>query len=404
MQLSLAIRSAFPLLMLFTSWTAYAQRRVDFEQAREELIDKDIVGAGVKDPRVIEAIRKTDRHEFVPIGQRRNAYFDMSLPIGQNQTISSPFIVAFMTEALEPQPDDRVLEIGTGSGYQAAVLSPLVQDVYTIEIVEPLGRRAQRTLQRLGYHNVHVRIGDGFKGWPQQAPFDKIIVTCSPEDVPKPLVEQLREGGRMVIPVGERYDQILYLFTKQAGKLERTALRPTLFVPMTGEAEVRRQVQPDGAKPSIANGSFEEEPDGALPLAGWYYQRHLERVLEADAKDGQAFVRFTNEVSGRMSRALQGFAIDGRVRAELEISAWIRLHQVEPGPQETMAPHIAITFFDENRGTLSTRWIGPWKGSSAWHHVSGRLRVPKSAREAILRIGLFGATGSLDVDDVQLAP
>ena len=142
-----------------------------------------------------------------------------------------------------------MLEIGTGSGYQAAVLSPLVKDVYTIEIVEQLGKHAKLTLKRLKYTNVHTKIGDGYHGWPEQAPFDKIIVTCSPEKVPQALVDQLKEGGRMIVPVGERYQQMLYLFKKEDGKLKSEALCPTLFVPMTGKAEDQRQVKPDPLHP-----------------------------------------------------------------------------------------------------------------------------------------------------------
>jgi len=206
-------------------------------RVREELVRNRVAAAGVKNPEVLEAIRNTPRHEFVPASQRARAYLDMALPIGESQTISSPFIVALMTEALDPQPTDKVLEIGTGSGYQAAVLSPLVDHVYSIEIVEELGQRAEAVLSRLGYENVSVKIGDGFLGWPNAAPFDKIIVTCSPESVPVPLIDQLREGGRMVIPVGERFQQTLYRMTKQNGKLVREPLRPTLFVPMTGESQ-----------------------------------------------------------------------------------------------------------------------------------------------------------------------
>ena len=163
---------------------------------------REVASAGIKSPAILAVMRTVPRHEFVPADVRRYAYLDMALPIGEHQTISPPFVVAYMTQKLDPQPTDKVLEIGTGSGYQAAVLSPLVKDVYTIEIVEPLGERARQTFKRLGYKNVHTKIGDGYQGWAEHAPFDKIIVTCSPEKVPAPLVEQLHEGGRMVIPVG----------------------------------------------------------------------------------------------------------------------------------------------------------------------------------------------------------
>ena len=235
------IRLLLALLMLFLgAQVAMSQSgRYDYRDARKAMVENEIIAAGVTNPRVIEVLLKTDRHEFVPRRLRSQAYYDMSLPIGDRQTISSPFIVSFMTESLDPQPTDKVLEIGTGSGFQAAVLSPLAKEVYTIEIVEPLGRKAKRAhLKRLKYKNVHVKVGDGFQGWPEHAPFDKIIVTCSPEKVPDALVEQLREGGRMVIPVGERYQQTLYLFTKDNGKLRKEKLRPTLFVPMTAPRKI----------------------------------------------------------------------------------------------------------------------------------------------------------------------
>ncbi len=180
---------------------ARAPTEEEFRTRRMRMVDEEIVAAGVKNPRVIAAMRATPRHEFMPASLWPNAYYDMALPIGERQTISPPFIVAYMTEALDPQPKDKVLEIGTGSGYQAAVLSGLVQEVYTIEIVKLLGERAAKVLKRLNYANVHAKVGDGYLGWPEHAPFDKIIVTCSPEKVPQPLVDQLKEGGRIVIPV-----------------------------------------------------------------------------------------------------------------------------------------------------------------------------------------------------------
>jgi protein-L-isoaspartate(D-aspartate) O-methyltransferase len=377
-------------------------QRPDFETARQDLVARFIEANGVSDPRVLDVMRSTKRHEFIPLAQRRNAYYDMALPIGAHQTISSPFIVAYMTESLQPQPTDRVLEIGTGSGYQAAVLSPLVESVYTIEIVESLGQKAKRLLKRLDYDNVHVKIGDGYLGWPEYAPFDKIIVTCSPERVPRPLVEQLREGGRMVIPVGERYQQTLYLFTKKDGKLERQELRPTLFVPMTGQAEERRETQPNARLPSIANGSFEETGDGDLDFSSWYYQRQVQQVSDAQAPVGQHVARFENDTRGRASSLLQGFAIDGRYVRDLDVSAWVRLQQVERGATPDLMPAIIVSFYDENRVPLGERWLGPWTGTADWHEESEQFRVPIRTREGILRIGLFGATGRMDVDNVRL--
>lgn len=192
----------------------------------------------IRDPRVLEAMRTTPRHEFVPADQRNRAYVDGPLSIGHGQTISQPSLVAFMTEQLHPHPTDRVLEIGTGSGYQAAVLSPLVADVFSIEILEPLAARAKETLARLGCGNVHLRSGDGHRGWPDEAPFDAIIVTCAPEAVPAPLIQQLREGGRMIVPVGSQEGrQELFVMEKRGGEIKRRAILPVRFVPMTGLAE-----------------------------------------------------------------------------------------------------------------------------------------------------------------------
>lgn len=194
---------------------------------------------GITDERVLAAMRKVPREEFVPEKLRAESYEDHPLPIGHDQTISQPYVVALMTAELRPRAEDRVLEIGTGSGYQAAILAELVREVYSIEIVEPLAQTAEATLARLGYKNVYVKADDGYKGWPEHAPFDAIIVTCAPDHVPQALVDQLQEGGRMIIPVGERRAQELYLLEKRAGKIERKSVTPVRFVPMTGEAEKR---------------------------------------------------------------------------------------------------------------------------------------------------------------------
>ncbi len=195
---------------------------------------------GVTDKRVLAAMGQVPREEFVPAEMRESSYADQALPIGYEQTISQPSVVAFMTEKLRLQPTERVLEIGTGSGYQAAILAELVEKVYTIEIAEPLGRRAEETLRRLGYTNVEVKLGDGYEGWPEHAPYDAVIVTCAPDHVPQALVEQTREGGRIIIPLGPPGDQRLFLLQKKEGRLEERDVLPVRFVPMTGAARKPR--------------------------------------------------------------------------------------------------------------------------------------------------------------------
>lgn len=390
------------LLAAGTATVLMAQTAQQFEYLRNQLVDKEIVGAGVKDERVIKSMRETPRHEFMPLNQRKLAYFDMGVAIGESQTISSPFTVAYMTEQLEPKPTDKVLEIGTGSGYQAAVLSPLVKEVYTIEIVAPLGRKAERTLKRLRYKNVHVKVGDGFKGWPENAPFDKIIVTCSPEDVPKPLVDQLKEGGRMVVPLGERYSQSLYLLKKENGKLVQEALRPTLFVPMTGKAEELRKVQPDPENPSLENGGFEQATKTEGEPDGWYYIRLAELVPDEKSPEGKQYIKFTNETPGRVARALQAFACDGRKVKQLGISLRAKIDNMRPGTSLDQRPALRVTWYDEKRAVVGQDWIGPWINSPGWFEQKAVMKVPLKAREAILRVGLLGATGEACFDDVKI--
>jgi protein-L-isoaspartate(D-aspartate) O-methyltransferase len=201
------------------------------------MVEQQIEARGISDPATLAALRTVPRHEFLPMRLRSEAYADYPLPIGHGQTISQPFIVAFMTEAIRPRPGERILEIGAGSGYQAAILAQMGAQVYTIEIVEPLAEMARQTLERLGYKNARVKSGDGFRGWPEHAPFDAIIVTCAPDKIPAPLIEQLRDGGRMIIPVGSGMNQELVLLRKTGDKIEKQSVLPVRFVPMTGEAQ-----------------------------------------------------------------------------------------------------------------------------------------------------------------------
>jgi protein-L-isoaspartate(D-aspartate) O-methyltransferase len=208
----------------------------NWEKQRGDLVENSIKGQGVYDREVLAAMQKVPRHQFVPVEYQSMSYWDRPLPIGDGQTISQPSLVAMMTELLELKRKDKVLEIGTGSGYQAAILGELVDSVFTIEIIETLGIRASNLLEHLGYTNIYLKIGDGYKGWPEHAPFDAIIVTCAPSAIPAPLQEQLAEGGRMIIPVGEENTvQELVLIRKKKGKLLEENIIPVRFVPMLRE-------------------------------------------------------------------------------------------------------------------------------------------------------------------------
>ena len=237
----------FAALQLLHSQTV--DRKVDnmeensadpYTARRLEMVERQIAARGIRDRRVLNAMRTVKRHVFIPENMRKYAYIDDPLPIGHDQTISQPYIVAYMTECLELKNNDRVLEIGTGSGYQAAVLAEIVEEVYTIEIVEALAHQAASVLKKEGYDHVHCRIGDGYRGWPEAGPFDAIIITAAPPIIPDPLIAQLKEGGRMIVPVGT-WHQELVLLKKKRGKIEKRMMLPVRFVPMTGEIEKKRE-------------------------------------------------------------------------------------------------------------------------------------------------------------------
>lgn len=199
------------------------------------MVKTQIEARGITDPKVINAFQKVERHKFVLAETISQAYNDYPLPIEEGQTISQPYIVAFMTDALNLKPTDKVLEIGTGSGYQAAILAEICDSVFTIEIFPKLGKKASNLFSELGYKNIYAKIGDGYKGWPEHAPFDAIIVTCSPTKIPEPLKNQLAEGGRMIIPVGSFPSQTLVLLEKRKGKIKQQKILPVRFVPMIDE-------------------------------------------------------------------------------------------------------------------------------------------------------------------------
>ena len=213
----------------------------DFAQQREQMVETQLESRDIQSERVLEAMKKVPRHLFMPASVRQYAYVDSPVPIGKGQTISQPYIVGLMTQTVDPKPGDRALEVGPGSGYQAAVLGELVQEVYTIEIIPDLAERAEKALAESGYDNVEVRQGDGYQGWPEKAPFDIILITAAPEEIPQPLIDQLAEGGRLVVPVGPQGEiQTLTLVTREKGEVKKTYITDVRFVPMTGEVQQSR--------------------------------------------------------------------------------------------------------------------------------------------------------------------
>jgi len=224
------------IVMMFFSYNKNPSSQGNFAQKRESMVQDQIIRRGITDPRVLAALRRVERHEFVPAEARDIAYADHPLSIGYEQTISQPYIVAYMTQAAQLGGEEKVLEIGTGSGYQAAVLAEIVKEVYTVEIVEPLAQSARERVKQLGYKNIFVKHGDGYRGWKEHAPFDVIIVTAAPDEVPEELVRQLKVGGRMVIPLGSVYQE-LYVIRKTDTGMEKQSLLPVRFVPMVGEGK-----------------------------------------------------------------------------------------------------------------------------------------------------------------------
>ena len=390
-------------LVVLASEPLFAQTKDAFRDARNKMVSDYIEREGITNQRVLNSMRQVPRHEFVTLQHRKDAYQDTALPIGSKQTISPPYIVAYMTETIDPQPDDRVLEIGTGSGYQAAVLSNLVKEVYSIEIVESLGTSAAERLKRLKYANVKTMIGDGYKGWPEFAPFDKIIVTCSPENVPQPLIDQLKEGGRLLVPLGERYQQVFHQFEKKDGKLEEKRLISTLFVPMTGQSEDQRHVKPDPLHPRLLNGTFEEDENEDGFADHWHYQR-LTTLVEGGSPDGRRCILFESAEADRPAQALQAAPIDGAKIGSLQMRVRYRTEAVSSGAESYEAAGVYVLFYDENRKAFDKGLIGPWTGTQDWTTVSKTIPVPPKAREMIVRIGLNGASGKLWIDDLSMIP
>jgi protein-L-isoaspartate(D-aspartate) O-methyltransferase len=401
---SLRIATGVVIVISLAATVAIAQKTDPYRDKRLKMVATAIEREGITNPRVLNSMRQVPRHEFTDPKDKKDAYVDTALPIGHKQTISPPFVVAYMTETIDPQVDDKILEIGTGSGYQAAVLANLCKEVYSIEIVEPLGKQAAERLKRLGYTNVTTKVGDGYLGWPEHAPFDKIIVTCSPESVPQALIDQLKEGGKLLVPLGERYQQVFHMFEKKDGKLNNTKLISTLFVPMTGQSEEKRQIKPDPLHPKLLNGGFEDDEDDDGKPDHWHYQRLMTVDLK-EVAEGKKSAFFECDSPGRIGQALQATAIDGSKIAALEFELEYKTEGIVVGKESYEMPAMVIHFYDDNRKNFEVQSIGPWLGTSgSWRSVSRTITVPAKTREMIIRVGLNGATGKLWVDGIKMTP
>ena len=373
-----------------------AQSLRDWRRLANKMVDEEVVAAGVTNERVLRAMRDTPRHEFVPPNQRRLAYYDMALPIGDEQTISPPFVVAYMTEEIDPQPTDRVLEIGTGSGYQAAVLSPLVKDVYTIEIVEPLGKRAardaqaarlqerprqsRRRLPRLARSRAvrqdhrHLLAGKSAaaarRSTPRRRPDDRSrrrALSAEPVSLP-----QARRRTRIRSAQGDA----LRAHDRRGRSAARSEAR---------SAPIRKS--PTAASKKRSKSTTQKNPEPS----GWHYQRQL--TLEDDAAtapDGRHFVTFKNKEPGLAAHALQGFAIDGRKISKLKLDFSVRGQNIRPGSKPNEWPMIVFTFYDDRRAVIDEARVGPFDGTFDWRSRSDTISVPLKARECIFRIGLLG--------------
>ncbi len=412
MRHSLALSVLLALALASAGWVgAQDQKTADADPtaaARHRMVQRHLVERGIKNPRVLDAFRTVPRHKFLPPNTRRQPYDDESIPIGEGQTITPPYDVAFMTEVLDPQPTDKVYEVGTGSGFQSAILSRLVKEVYSVEIHAPLAERATAVHTELGYTNIHTRVGDGYEGWPDAAPFDAIIVTCAPQRIPKPLLDQLKEGGRMVIPLGDRFTQSVHLVIKQDGKLIDKVLKPTLFVPMTGKAlkekaeaapapaadqdQPRRNAGATAPSPGaptdekrrnpsspglavLASPALAQEPEIERPGPpavddleldankdgipdGWYNARDAIREAKGGIV-GPHYVRFACTQRGRPARLSRAFGVDGRKTEAIILGLWIKLDNIQYGERAGEEPSMLIDFLGDSLRHLSRGTFGP---------------------------------------------
>lgn len=360
-----------------------------------------------EDPIVLSAIMRTARDRFVPASYKKTAFRDLAVPLGRSRYQQAPSLLAYMTEELDVRPDEKVLHIGTGSGYYTAVLSLLAKEVYTVELDETLGNRASQTFEKLAYTNIYTKIADGYDGWEEHAPFDRIVFTCSPETVPEPLVKQLREGGVMIVPLGEPFRQVLYRCKKKGEELQKEFLLPYPFELMEGEAQSRRQTKPDPERPELSNGHFERFHENGEPY-GWFSMTNAIVREVPDAPEGRHFLKLeVNSFSSdeaRFARAEQSFALEGKNVSRLHLEAFLRGDRLETLSARNVraSASMILLCYDESDRLLQRYDLAPVSGSFDWKAFQCEISVPKKTKKATLILTLSDRTGTLEFDALSV--
>lgn len=371
--------------------------------ARRRMVAEEIQPHGIQDARLLDAMREVPREQFLPLNKRSVAYLNIAITFGEGHVMLPPLVTAHMIEQLEPKYSDKVLVVGTGTGYSSALLSRITNKVYTVEIDRATAATAEETFKRVKYDNISLKVGDGFEGWKEHAPFQKIIVECSPENVPQPLLEQLDEGGLLLIPIGVDFDQTMHLYKKVNGELSSISAWPTLLVPMKGRAEELKSSSDQPRVPAINNGGFEELLEGTKDVpVGWSYLRQGRVIEDNLSPEGKRCLQFTNETPGNAAMALQAFPVDGKTTSEITLSFRVMGKEIRPGQTRQQLPRVEVTFFDEKRRPVGGDWVGGWYMNFDWVKKDRRFTVPRLAKFAIVQLTMEGATGEIRFDDIRL--
>lgn len=372
-------------------------------EARRIMVNEEIAAQGIENQKLLEAMREVPRELFIPLHKRDLAYLNVAITYGDGNVILPPLVTAHLIEKLDPQKNDKVLVIGAGSGYSTALISRMSREVYAVEIDRAVATTAEETLRSLKYTNVKLRVGDGFEGWKEHAPYQRIIVECSPDSVPRPLVDQLAEEGTLLVPTGSEFDQTMYLCKKVNGELTTLSLWPTLLVPMKGKAEELRSHSGLLRTPSILNGGFEEiVPSTKDVPTNWAYVRQGNVVEDSSCPEGSHALSFVNVTRGVAATAIQAFPVDGKNVSELTLACKIWGKDIRPGQNRQQLPRMEVRFYDEKLRYVGGDWMGGWNMTFSWVKKDHVFNVPRPAKFAVLRIGLGGATGEIRFDDIRL--